>query len=59
MNYQEGNECPECTVGKLEYLSVENCYCHIEPPCSNCVDNPLACGECGWEEDKYAYEKEN
>ena len=47
---EEGGKCPECD-GTLEYLPVENCRCHISPPCSSCVNNPLTCNQCGWEED--------
>lgn len=30
------------TLGK-----VQNCHCHISPPCWACVENPLVCSECG------------
>jgi len=51
--FEEGDKCPEkgCT-GTLEYPPVENCSCHIDPPCHACVNNPLTCAECGWEEEK-------
>ena len=47
----EGDHCPECDEGLLEYQSVENCSCHISPPCNACVTNPLRCPLCGWKED--------
>lgn len=51
--YEEGDTCPECNEGKLKYGPVENCTCHINPPCSACVDNPLVCNSCGAELDPY------
>ncbi|MGI6691177.1 MAG: hypothetical protein ACOX63_10140 [Christensenellales bacterium] len=44
---EEGDTCPKCNEGKLKYGPVENCTCHIFPPCSACVDNPLVCDSCG------------
>lgn len=46
---EEGMSCPECDKGFLLYPAVENCSCHIAPPCSQCVDNRLKCTECGYE----------
>ena len=49
---EEGDKCPEegCT-GTMEVGPVENCSCHISPPCSACVNNPLTCNVCGYEEE--------
>jgi hypothetical protein len=47
---QEGSNCPNCTKGVLIIPPVENCSCHISPPCNQCLDNNLVCDECGWEE---------
>lgn len=41
--------CPGCD-GRLAYEEVENCSCHRNPPCAACVDNPLRCPVCRWEE---------
>lgn len=51
---EEGGHCPdhECPHGRLHYPKVKNCQCHTNPPCSYCVDNPLTCDKCGWEEEK-------
>lgn len=46
---EEGCICPECRQSKLIYGVVENCSCHIAPPCDACVSNPLRCKSCGWE----------
>ena len=46
---EEGDTCPKCNAGKLKYGPVDNCTCHIFPPCSACVDNPLVCDSCGEE----------
>lgn len=48
---EEGDKCPECKKGELTY-HVEVCTCHINPPCSACVDAPLTCNECGAEFDE-------
>lgn len=54
--YEEGDRCPEKDCGgKLEYPEVENCSCHINPPCSACTDIVLTCQQCGWEEDAPDY----
>ena len=50
--YEEGDACPEhkC-VGVLGFKPVENCSCHIAPPCGGCTNNRLECSECGWKDD--------
>ena len=47
----DGDICPypDCK-GKLGYESVEDCSCHISPPCSACLENPLVCQTCSWTE---------
>jgi len=50
---EEGDKCPTKDCNRtLAYPKVEGCSCHINPPCSACVDNLLACPECKWEEDE-------
>ena len=47
---KEGEICNrDGCVGIMGYEPVENCSCHINPPCSQCVDNPLICLKCGEE----------
>lgn len=46
---EEGDKCPLCEEGTLEVKPVENCSCHINPPCSACVETPLVCTVCGEE----------
>jgi hypothetical protein len=53
---EEGDKCPECG-GILFYPPVKGCSCHINPPCSACVENPLTCNKCGWEEVAPAYKE--
>ena len=53
--YEEGDICPECGKGILEYRRVEQCTCHINPPCSACVDKPLMCNECDFEPEEDDY----
>jgi len=50
-DYEEDDPCPCCDVGILQWKMIENCSCHIHPPCSSCVDNILECPECAWEDD--------
>ena len=33
--------------GEMVYAPVENCSCHINPPCWSCENNPLVCSVCG------------
>ena len=47
---EEGDNCPECNFGDMLYNKVEDCSCHIDPPCSACVENSLVCDNCGYEE---------
>lgn len=56
---EEGDTCgrknPDGTTcaGKLEFPPVENCSCHISPPCHKCTERRLVCAVCGWcEEDE-------
>ena len=37
--------------GVLAYPPVENCSCHIDPPCGQCIGNLLTCPVCEWEEE--------
>lgn len=53
--YEEGDICPECHKGVLEYSPVENCSCHINPPCSACTDRFLLCPDCNFEPDEPDY----
>jgi len=47
---QEGEHCPfdDCG-GVMRIDDVENCSCHISPPCAGCTNAPLVCSECGYE----------
>jgi hypothetical protein len=53
---EEGDKCvnEECK-GIYEWGEVENCSCHINPPCSSCTDNELVCSECGFTEYCWEY----
>lgn len=47
---EEGDKCPACEEGKLAWQSHYQdggCSCHINPPCSYCTDQDLACNKCG------------
>lgn len=50
--HEEGDRCQQkgCN-GKLDFPPVENCSCHISPPCNACVNRQLTCNECGWVDD--------
>lgn len=50
--YEEGDRCPECTQGVLFYPSVQNCTCHISPPCAACTYRQLECDKCGHQPDE-------
>ena len=51
---EEGDDCSvfECS-GTMEYPPVEDCSCHISPPCFNCVENQLVCNKCGLTGEEY------
>ncbi len=50
---QEGDSCPDMFCSGTMVHNVENCTCHISPPCSACTESVLECDECGetYEED--------
>ncbi len=47
----ESDLCPESCGGKLVWPTVDNCSCHINPPCIPCVNNRLTCDVCGFVDD--------
>ena len=51
---EEGSKCLEdgCD-GAMEYPPVENCSCHINPPCGACTGQRLTCTDCGAQEERY------
>lgn len=47
---KEGDQCMRngCQgIMEFGFIVPKGCYCHINPPCSHCVDNPIRCSECG------------
>jgi len=45
----EGDACPfDRCIGVLRFAKVQNCSCHISPPCGECENKTLHCSECGW-----------
>lgn len=44
---EEGDKCAHCEEGRLDFGEVENCSCHINPPCGACTNAPLRCDTCG------------
>lgn len=47
---EEGDLCNrDGCGGMIRFPKVEDCCCHISPPCSACVDNRLTCDACGAE----------
>ena len=51
----ELDKCPSCD-GVLVFPPVENCSCHINPPCSECTSIRLTCLACGWMEEVVSVE---
>jgi hypothetical protein len=47
---QENEICnrKECK-GIIQLHPIENCSCHINPPCSSCTTPKAYCPDCGWE----------
>jgi hypothetical protein len=50
---EEGGPCPldECG-GTILLAPVENCSCHINPPCGACENQGFTCSECFTEFDR-------
>lgn len=47
----EGETCRrDGCAGKIKHRPVENCSCHINPPCGSCTDPRAYCEECDWDE---------
>ncbi|MFA5920120.1 MAG: hypothetical protein WC856_02365 [Methylococcaceae bacterium] len=51
LGFTDGEKCNRngCT-GIIREHPVENCSCHIHPPCSSCTDPKGYCETCQWEE---------
>ena len=50
IDLEEGDSCnqPDCT-GTMINAEVENCSCHISPPCTACITAGIICNTCGHE----------
>jgi hypothetical protein len=49
---EEGDSCSQAKCqGTLRFPQVENCSCHISPPCHACTSQRLTCDACGWVDD--------
>lgn len=49
--YEPGDVCwRNGCQGIIDEHPVENCSCHISPPCGACTAPRQFCPECGWEE---------
>lgn len=47
----EGDTCNRQNCqGAIDCHPVENCSCHISPPCGACTAPRNFCAKCGWEE---------
>ena len=50
LGYVEGDVCNRNGChGIVAEHPVENCSCHIDPPCSECTSDRSYCSECDWE----------
>ncbi|NIH18373.1 hypothetical protein [Morganella morganii] len=49
--YMEGDICLRSGCkGMVKEHPIENCSCHISPPCGACTSPRCYCETCGWEE---------
>ena len=50
LGYREGETCGRngCT-GVLAERAVENCSCHLHPPCGACMEPREYCPSCDWQ----------
>jgi hypothetical protein len=51
--FYEGDLCPNCGEDHLALPRVENCSCHISPPCPACTDASPYCPTCGFAPDEW------
>lgn len=45
---EEGDVCPKCNEGTMVIPEVEDCSCHVSPPCNQCAESGLQCNVCEW-----------
>jgi hypothetical protein len=45
----EGDDCPDCGKGRMEFAFPGECGCFTCPPCWSCTNSYLECSECGWQ----------
>ncbi len=51
IGYDEGEICNrDGCLGIIKLDPVENCSCHINSPCSQCIGPRLFCPMCYWSE---------
>ncbi len=49
--YEAGDTCKrQFCKGVIDLHPVEDCSCHLHPPCSACTSPRAFCPTCGWEE---------
>lgn len=54
LGHLEGEICGrDGCHGVIEEHQIENCSCHISPPCPACLTPREYCDTCGWEADEY------
>lgn len=57
--YEAGEQCRrKGCKGIIAESEVENCSCHICPPCSRCTEDRAYCPECDWRGKDDIYENE-
>lgn len=50
---EEGDVCNrDGCDGVIEWSKPDNCSCHINPPCSSCLETYLLCPKCGWDDEE-------
>ena len=53
LGYVEGDICNrEACKGIIKEREVEGCTCHLNPPCSSCMEPRGYCDTCGWEDEE-------
>lgn len=59
LGYEEGDLCGrDGCVGVIAVYPVENCSCHINPPCGACTTPKEFCPDCDWraiDEDDFVF----
>lgn len=47
--FNQEDKCKKCGSTNVDYIA-DGCSCHLDAPCSGCVNAPLVCKDCNHKE---------